>query len=104
VKGLRSAAYDMMNYLDHADTIAEPCHAVARGLSKPAPSGPPPRIDHRADGSILYPPRYRDAPTTLDAELLCAGAMFHDMGLTPRYSNDTEVRGGRRECRARLPA
>jgi HD superfamily phosphodiesterase len=27
---------------------------------------------------------------TFDAELLYAGAMFHDMGLTPRYSSDTE--------------
>jgi HD superfamily phosphodiesterase len=27
---------------------------------------------------------------TFDAELLYAGAMFHDMGLTPSYSSDTE--------------
>jgi HD superfamily phosphodiesterase len=27
---------------------------------------------------------------TFDAELLYGGAMFHDMGLTPRYSSNTE--------------
>jgi HD domain len=27
---------------------------------------------------------------TFDAELLYTGAMFHDMGLTPRYSSDTQ--------------
>ena len=40
-----------------------------------------------------------------DPELLYAGAMFHDMGLMPSHSSTTRaLRGGRRKCRARVPA
>ena len=79
-----------------------PDTALARQITELVRDTEPPLLFHHSSRVFFWGALTGDRRgLTFDAELLYTGAMFHDMGLTPRYSSrHGAVRGGRRERRA----
>jgi HD superfamily phosphodiesterase len=68
-----------------------PDTALARQITELVRDTEPPLLFHHSSRVFFWGALTGDRRgLTFDAELLYTGAMFHDMGLTPRYSSDTE--------------
>ena len=71
--------------------ILIPDSALAREITELVRDTEPPLLFHHSS-RVFYWAALTGArrSLTFDAELLYVGAMFHDMGLTPQHSSDTE--------------